>query len=358
MTINSTTILAERLHRQHLINPIKHIDEYVPLFQLLQPVSTIAYTRPGDPPRLVHRTRFDDNRLASRLRSERGIVKGRFLGGGIGYILAKDLELYANAFQRPMVGLTYAQEVVLHAVRGAGPLTPRQLKEETGLLNKQIMPALHRLQKAFLVYEDQIDDDWERSWYDFETEWPEGNLSQEQQRSAATQVLRRFMLGHVFATFEQIKDWSQLATRLLKQLLSEMENTRLIVPQSVEGLGSGWLCASDTAFSATEITPSIFMLHRADILVRSHASELKRRLGHLEILQYLLIDGQFQGAIVGHWRIGPHDVDDIVLTMPAQERVARRTAILDAVAESYHPPRHRILNYDGKPVQESATATD
>ena len=92
------------------------------------------------------------------------------------------------------------------------------------------------------------------------------------------------------------------------------------------------------------------MLHRADILVRSHAQELKRRFGDLEILQYLLIDGQFQGAVVGHWRIGPHDVDDIVLTLPSQERVARRAAILDAVAEWYRPPRHHILCYEGQPL--------
>ena len=64
------------------------------------------------------------------------------------------------------------QEMVLYAIGGAGPLTPRQVKEETGLLNKEIMPALHRLQQAFLVYEDQVSDDWERSWYDFAEEWP------------------------------------------------------------------------------------------------------------------------------------------------------------------------------------------
>jgi hypothetical protein len=36
-----------------------------------------------------------------------------------------------------------------------GGLTPQQIKEETGLLNQEIMPALHRLQEAFVVYEDR-----------------------------------------------------------------------------------------------------------------------------------------------------------------------------------------------------------
>jgi hypothetical protein len=350
MNISSAAILAERLRRQRLAAPLEHVDGYIALFQLLQPVSTIAYTRPGDPPRLVYRTRFDDGRLARRLRSERGIVKGRFLGGGIGYVLAKDLDTYANAFQRPMTGLTYTQEIVLNAVQGAGPLTPRQLKEETGLLNKQIMPALHRLQKAFLVYEDQVDDDWERSWYDFEAEWSQVELSEERRSSAVMQVLLRFLQGHVFATFEQIKDWSQLTTRLLKQLVPEMEKTRLIVPQHVEGLGTGWLRASDAALPEKAVRPAVFALHRGDILVRSHARELKRRFGGLEVLQYLLIDGQFQGAVVGHWRIGPYDIDDIVVTLHAQERVTRRAEILDAVAQWYRPPRHHILSYDGGPL--------
>jgi hypothetical protein len=90
------------------------------------------------------------------------------------------------------------------------------------------------------------------------------------------------------------------------------------------------------------------MLHNADALVRSHAGELKRRFGDYEVLQYLLVDGVFQGAVVGHWRIGPHDVADIVLTLPAAERVNRRTEILNVVAQQYHPPHSRILKYAGK----------
>jgi hypothetical protein len=34
-------------------------------------------------------------------------------------------------------------------------LTIQQIKEDTGLLVKEITPVLHRLQEAFLVYEDQ-----------------------------------------------------------------------------------------------------------------------------------------------------------------------------------------------------------
>jgi hypothetical protein len=341
-------VLAERMRRQRLTAPLESVDGYVELFRLLQPVSPIANTRPGDPPRLIPRARFDDGIEADRLRARRRIVKGRFLGGSIGYVLAEDLALYANVFRQPIPWLTEIQATVWETVQTTGPLTPRQLKEETGLLNKQIMPALHRLQRAFLVYEDQTDSDWERGWYDFGSEWPDVQLSDDQRQPAATQVLLRFLQGHVFATLEQFKDWSQLSTRFLTGVLQEMENAALIVPRAVPGLGEGWLRAGDSPLRPGEVAPSAFMLHNADALVRSHASELKRRFGDYEVLQYLLIDGVFRGAVVGHWRIGPHDVSDIVLTLPAAERANRQAEILNVVAQQYHPPDSRILKYAGK----------
>ncbi len=344
-------VLAERMRRQRLTDPLQSADEYVELFRLLQPVSPVANTRPGDPPRLFPRARFDDGIEADRLRARRHIVKGRFLGGGIGYVLAEDLALYANVFRQPIPWLTEIQSTVWETLQTTGPLTPRQLKEETGLLNKHIMPALHRLQRAFLVYEDQTDSDWERGWYDFAGEWPDVQLSDDQRQPATVQVLLRFLQGHVFATFEQVKDWSQLPAKFLSGVLQEMEKSSLIVPRAVPGLGEGWLRAEDSSSQAVKpgnLAPSAFMLHNADGLVRSHASELKRRFGDYEVLQYLLVDGVFQGAVVGHWRIGPHDVSDIVLTLPAAERASRREEILTIVAQRYHPPDSHVLKYAGE----------
>ncbi|MFC1716635.1 DNA glycosylase AlkZ-like family protein [Candidatus Poribacteria bacterium] len=348
--MDSATILAERLRRQRLIDPLDEPDEYIELFRLLQPVSPVAMTMPGDPPKLVHRTSFDNGAIADRMREERLMVKGRFLGGGIGYVLTEDLELYANAFCRRLSGLNETQEIVLDAVVRSETLTPRQMKEETGLLNKNIMPALHRLQEAFLVYEDQVDSDWERNWYEFAAEWPEVVLNEDRREEAVTQVLLRFIQGHVFATMEQLKDWSRLPVKLLKSVISNMEESGVIVPKAVEGIGEGWIRDEDADLKPCEAPPSVFMIHRADILAKSHNSELKRKLGGQEVLQYLLIDGAFKGAVLGHWRIGPHDVDDIVVEVPAKERKDRREEILNAVAWGYSPPHSHILRYDGVEV--------
>jgi hypothetical protein len=179
-------------------------------------------------------------------------------------------------------------------------------------------------------------------------EWPDVELDERRWQPSAMRVLTRFLQGHVHATLEQIKDWSQLPRRSLTKLIHEMEEARLIVPQAVEGLGKGWVLAQDVATQGIEIQPSVYMLHKADILAKSHSSELKRRFGHLEVLQYLLIDGAFNGAVCGHWRIGPHDVSDIVVTLDSGERKRRRDEIVAAVAQRYHPPHSLILRYDGR----------
>ena len=46
-------------------------------------------------------------------------------------------------------------------------------------------------------------------------------------------------------------------------------------------------------------------------------------------LQYLLIDGRFCGASVGHFRYSPYDLNDIVCSLPDPE--SRREEILTAV---------------------------
>lgn len=348
--MNAETVLSERLRRQRLIEPLQTQEEYPELFEMLQPVSPIHNTYPGSSPRLVHRTIFDDGTVTDRMRAGRVIVKGRFLGGTIGYVMAKDLGGYANAFRRPLDGLTEIQQTVLETVRYTGPITPRQLKEETGLLNREIMPALHRLQRAFLVYEDQVDEDWARGWYDFASEWPEIGLNEAFWERDAAQVMLRFLRGHVFASFEQVKDWSQFPSRPLKALIAGMEESGVLVSTAVQGVGEGWMRAEDASLCPPSAPPSVFMLHKSDPLVRSHASELKRRFGDREVLQYLLIDGAFQGAVLGHWRIGPHDVEDIVVELPPAERPRRREVILEAVALRYRAPDSQVLRYDGKEI--------
>lgn len=350
MTITRNTILAERLRRQGLAQPASTYEEYHALFARLQPVSPPFFSYPGSPPSLTHRTTFDDMELAGRWRARRELVKGRFLNKTIGYVLEGDLGLYANAFRRPLASMTWLQRRVYDALATAGPLTPRQISEETDLMNKEVMPALHRLQEAFLVYEDQLTTDWERGWYIFASEWPDLVISDDRREAAMAQVLLRFLEGMVFATAQHIKDWSGWSGKDVKQTLAALEARGAIVPIAFDDLGQGWLRTEDADLQVAPVPPSVFMLHKADPLARTHASELKARYKGHEVLQYLLIDGALQGAALGHWRIGPHDVDDILIDLPPAEHAARREAIIRAVAWGYQPPFSHIIRYAGDPL--------
>lgn len=352
--MTKATLLAERLIRHGFSNPLKTRKAYLPLFRLLQPVAPVAATYPGSPPGLVHRTTFDHHKVADQLRGKQTIVKGRFLNGGIGYVCADDLAIYAKAFCKPLKEMNYLQKTVYDVLDEMGPLTPRQIKEESqmvdgdGLLNKEIMPALHRLQTAFLVFEDQQETDWERGWNTFSADWPDVDLAAMDGNEAVAEVLRRFFKAHVFATLEQVKDWSGLSLKILKSVIAEMETSGDVVAFEVPDLGMGWIEAASVDLKVATVPSMTLMLHKADPLVKAHSSVLKRQFAGKEVLQYLLIDGEFKGAVLGHWRIGPHDVDDVIVELSAKERSARKAEILEAVSWQYQGENHRILAYDGK----------
>ncbi|MDD6036413.1 MAG: hypothetical protein PUC30_09520 [Lachnospiraceae bacterium] len=83
----------------------------------------------------------------------------------------------------------------------------------------------------------------------------------------------------------------------------------------------------------------VYALHRNDFLYKSNEHVLKEQFKplyeHLEYdhepLQYLLIDGEFHGAVAGHFRNGPYDLNDVVCDLPDAE--ARKEEILAAVRD-------------------------
>ena len=341
------SVLAHRLRRHGLVSPARGEREYFELVRRLQPVTPVARDMPGAPPRLMHRCLGDDRALADRLRSRQDLLKGRFSGGRIGYVLAADFELYAAAFRRPLKVLSDIQDRVLQVLGYHDGLSPRQLRLEMDIQHKKLMPALHRLQEAFLVFEDQSDASWDRPWSSLSSALPEVDLDRLSWEEAAMAVIRRFLQSHVFATFQELKSWSGFTDRRLTTVLSGLENEGFS-PVQVEGLGEGWTCVEDRNLDPARIDPRVFMLHLGDPLVLPHTAELKERFEGLEVLACLLIDGELTGAVCGHWRIGPHDVEDILLTLPARECMRRKREILEEVGRFYHPPRHHILRYAGK----------
>ncbi|MNN86604.1 hypothetical protein D3C81_2040390 [compost metagenome] len=66
------------------------------------------------------------------------------------------------------------------------------------------------------------------------------------------------------------------------------------------------------------------------------------------MLQFLLVDGAFRGVVLGHWRIGPYDIDDVVMELDEVETTERKEEVLQAIREMYDPQYHTILRYSGQ----------
>lgn len=234
-------IRALRMERQHLLTPANET-EYDALYRDLQPGQNVYWNGFGQPPTLSFRADFDDLAYNKSRQFRRELIKGRFAGGNLGWILPEDLELFAALYRKPLKNATMTQQMLLERIEMSGPYTIGQLKEESGLLVKEITPALHRLQEAFLIYEDQYD--------------------------------------------------------------------------------GGYLLKEDAETLKTYTAPefhSVYALHRNDPLYKAFEPALKSLAKSFteglpydcEPLQYLLVDGVFHGAVVGHFRNGPYDLNDV-----------------------------------------------
>ena len=323
-------IIALRMARQHLLRNANE-EEYMALYRDMQPGQSVYWNGFGDPPSLTFRAAFNDITFNGLRQNRHGIVKGRFAGGNIGWIVPEDLELFIAAYRKPLDGLTVRQETLLTLIEREGPLNIQQMKEETGLLVKEITPALHRLQEAFLIYEDQYDGEWDRGWYKFPDMFPEADFAKYTRCDALQILLRRFAYRHVQFDAAMAKSFYKLPGKDIAAALSAL-------------VQEGVLTATDNEYTlqadlpllqadAAHVPPTVFAMHRNDFLVKSNEHWLKETFKHPEhdTLQYLLIDGVFHGAIVGHFRNGPYDLEDVVLDLPEGEAGARKAEILDAV---------------------------
>lgn len=347
--LNKKTIICERLQRQRLTKPLEDrqdIKAYKQLFQKLQPVAPVFNSRRGEPPQLVHRIAFNDAFLSESIRKKHQLVKGRFQGGRIGYVLEDDLSLYSTIFRKPIPKMTGLQKEILSMIQQSGGISKNQLKEELPFKAREITAALKRLQEAFLVYELQIDTDWNTGWFDFKTEWPEIEWELDS-TSAAAQMLLRFFDVMVFATLDQIKGWTQLKLKTIQGALTVLMEREAIVKLEVDGLGEGFVQKKDLDLTDNEMPQSVFMLDKSDYLARADLDELKDRFKGSEVLQYLLIDGEWKGAVLGHWRIGPHDVEDVVLCLEEKEAEKRKDEIISAVRAGYPEETTRIVCFNG-----------
>ena len=336
-------IISLRMERQYFINKANE-DEYIKLYRDTQPGQNVYWNGFGQPPTLTFRADFNDIEFNRDRQLNHKLVKSRFAGGNLGWIVPEDMELFVALYRKPLTKPTIEQQRILELIENAGPFNIQQIKEETGMLVKRITPILHRLQEAFLVYEDQYDGEWDRGWYRFVEIFPEVHLDKYTRLEALKIVLQRFAHRIVWFDMAMAKSFYKIPEKEIKLAVSELVAENILVVSE-----SGYLLKNDAELLEKYEPKAInfvYAIHRNDFIYKAHEYVLKEKVKKLtegleydhEPLQYLLIDGEFHGASVGHFRNGPYDLNDIVCDLPNAE--SRKNEIIEAV---------KIVNYGKTP---------
>jgi hypothetical protein len=351
--LDRENINALRMKRQHLITKVS-IEEYDELFRNMSPVQTPYWCCPGDPPCIVHRTDFPDNDYNQRRRAKRAIVKGRFQNGSVAYIEQAELELFAAIYRKPIRQYTVIEAELIELLEHEGPMNIKLMKEMTGILVKDITPALHELQQAFIVYEDQTDNEWDRGWYLFETEFPDVDLKRHERNDAIKEVLQRFAKLNVLFDIDNVKSFYKLSIKDIAPALHELVDEGKLIIYG-DGEKEKYMLRSDNELLKSDDfcnAGSVFVLQRNDWLVKSNEHWLKEkyRQADTDVLQYVFIDGGFKGAVLGHFKQGPYILTDVVLDIPEEQAVKRKEEILQAVYAVNSSKSRPVRKYMGSEV--------
>ncbi len=322
-------LTAMRMERQLLTHKANET-EYKELYRDMSPGYNVYWNGFGDPPTLTYRADFDDMEYNRGRQADRSLVKVRLAGGKLGWVTAEDLELFACAYTKPLDKPSERQGVLLELIKREGPLTIHQMKESTGMLVKEITPALHRLQQAFLIYEDQNEGQDDRGWYKFGEMFPEVNLNRYSRTDALKILLQRFAFRLVWFDLYMVKSWFKLPVKDIKTAVTRQVDEKLLV--DVDG---GYMLPSDVELLdgyASDPPKSIYAMHRNDFFVIANEHILKEKYLHPypDTLYYLLVDGEWQGAVAGKFRYTP-EIDDVLLDLPSKEAIARKDEVLSAI---------------------------
>lgn len=339
-------IAALRLKRQHFCEPANE-EGYRQLFLQMSPVRCVYWSAPGRPPELGPRTAFDDAQLCFSLRARQAIVKGRFQDGGIGYIFAEEWPLFLSAYRKAPVKLSAREQELLELLEHEGPLTIGLMRELTGLRAKDIAPPLHKLQTKFLVFEDQADNEGDRSFQLFSQAFPGTDGGLFPREEAIAELLLRFARLNVLIDEKMAVSYYRFSLRDVKAAFALLEERKKLLP-----FLEGFISPEDRELLEEEKTPErgIFALHRNDFLVKSFEHRLCGQYSREgpDVLWYLLIDGKFQGAVLGRFHNGPYELEDVALGLPREEALCRRSEVIAAVKRVSDPALSPLRRYLGE----------
>ena len=349
--INAKKTKYLSLRRQNLIERDENAD-YESLFRLMSPVPTLFWTAPGEPPVIQYRHNVDDRTLNNYNRANRTIIKGRFRGGNVGYIYANELPLFMAAYKKEISRFTENDFMVLETLRSEGEMNIEMIKEITGLLSKNISASLQKLQKAFIIYEDQVDSGGDRVWYILEDEFHDVDFDTYTRAQAMEEVIRRFAYLNVFFDESMVKSFTRFSNKDIKETLGSMTGKGILLEAEAGGK-AGYILKEDLDeihVSFDDIPDDIYILDLNDFIVRSNEEELKKRFDpkQYKTLHYILKRGEFIGIIVGRFTFGPAELEDVMLDVSGADKIKFRRRIERAVEAVYDPHQTLLLRYCGE----------
>lgn len=342
-----------RLKRQHMLHPVTE-KSYDQLFKDMSPVQTRFWIEPGSPPELLYRCDFDDASTNDMYRKDRTIIKCRFQGGNVAYVFYEDLPLFMSAYRKDIKRFTEHEEIVLNILKNEGAMDIDLIKEISGLLSKEVSKALQKLQKAFIVYEDQLDKERTRAFYILEEEFSDLDFDQYTREEAIKEVVIRFMKMNVLVNEEMIKSYTKFTNKDIKLTIEALFRDELIVEVD-EKIGQGYVLIDDIEEikSIEEVAPDkVFILDLNDYLVKSNELILKSKFGKSEMktLHYIMKQGEIIGRVLGYFRYGPNDLEDIELDVTDDLIFEYKHSILEALNEMYDGQETKLKKFCGKPV--------
>ena len=356
INIPEEKIIALRMRRQYLIkNKKANKEEYDQLFRDMSPVSVRYWSAPGDPPTISSRADFDDFEYNYKLRKNRDIIKGRFQNGSVGYIKFDEFEIFIGLYKKDRGRLSRMQFELLDLIEHEDGITIGGMKKATGWLVKNITPELHKLQEAFLIFEDQTDSEGDRMWFTLESVFPETDRNKYTQPEALKIVLPRFAKLNVLFDISMARSFYKISLNDIRQAADTLVNSGEFI-----NYNGGYMLKTDFDYlnspESDDLKPekSVIVLHRNDFLVKSNENReqqdprlLQNRFKHEKygILQYILIDGEFRGALAGNFKFGPAILEDIVLDLPDGEKTARKEEILNAIYEHHDREASPLIKY-------------
>jgi Winged helix DNA-binding domain len=347
-TLNPKQIHAARAARQFLTPSTRGSSDsdYLEIVRALAPMRPPSYEFPGTPVCLHDRHIPSDGSsekiVGERVRREGLVVKSRFQHGNVGYVPSDEMPLFVGAFKKSK-GLSWDDSAVLETLQREGPLQKKDLGEMSGVKGKTLTAALQNLQANFLIFEQQLETEWDNPWGAIETEHPEWLEGVPEQFEARLEVIKRFTHAHVFSSAQEVKDWSGFTGKDVAMLLEELLRLGFLERALVDGWGEHYLA---TDFEDVPLEPHVAILDSGDFLTTAQVSYLKADYPKMPVLKYVLIDGEICGLVEGRWGIKAFDVTDVHVPERAREGVLR-LEIIEKLRRHFPYPAQRILKFAG-----------